>query len=140
MSNTPSVAVIAGEASGDLHGSNLVRELKILRPDLSFFGIGGDLMREQGVDLVRHARDMAVLGFFEVLGRAPFFLRVLKEIGRLLRERRPALIVLIDYPGFNLRLAREARRMGIPVVYYISPQVWAWGEKGSRKSESLWIT
>jgi lipid-A-disaccharide synthase len=121
------IMIIAGETSGDLHGSLLVKELKALRPGLDIYGIGGDLMRAQGVELVYHIREFSFMGIVEVLGHLPFIRSVMLKMTALLRSRRPDLLVLIDYPGFNLRFARKAKREGIPVAYYVSPQVWAWG-------------
>jgi lipid-A-disaccharide synthase len=121
------ILVIAGETSGDLHGSHLVKAMKALRPDLEFFGIGGDRMREAGVELQFHIERLAYLGLAEVLRHMPSFLRVFRAMTELLDRRRPELVILIDYPGFNLRFAARAKRRGIPVFYYIAPQVWAWG-------------
>jgi lipid-A-disaccharide synthase len=120
------VMMIAGEASGDLHGGGVVRELRRLRPGVQVFGIGGDRMRAEGMELVRHISAMAFMGFAEVVRNLPFIRRVEAEMEGLLRDRRPDVVVLIDYPGFNLRFARTAKRHGVPVLYYISPQVWAW--------------
>lgn len=120
------VLMVAGETSGDLHGGGVVRELRRLRPGVDVYGIGGDRMRAEGMDLVRHCSAMAFMGFAEVVRNLPFVLRVERELAALLERRRPDAVVLIDYPGFNLRFARRARRAGVPVLYYISPQVWAW--------------
>lgn len=128
-----SILIIAGEASGDVHGAGLVRHLKRMRPGLQFFGIGGDRMASEGVDTVFHVREMSFLGFFEVLKHLPFVRRVFRKMKTLLKERSPELVLLIDYPGFNLRFAKEAKKRGIPVLYYISPQVWAWGKKRVKK-------
>jgi lipid-A-disaccharide synthase len=133
MSPENTILIIAGEASGDMHGASLVRALKRKRPDLDFCGIGGDRMSEAGVKIVRHVSEMAFLGFFEVLKHLPFIRRVLAEVRNLMESRNPKLVILIDYPGFNLKIAKEARRRGIPVVYYISPQVWAWGKGRVKK-------
>jgi lipid-A-disaccharide synthase len=118
--------VVAGEASGDLHGARLVAELRRLVPDLSVFGLGGDELRAAGLDPVAHSAEISVVGITEVLRilkRArEVFAALLAEVDR----RRPAAAVLIDFPDFNLRLARELKKRGVPVVYYISPQVWAW--------------
>ena len=127
------ILIIAGEASGDMHGASLVRALKRKRPDLRFRGIGGDRMSEAGVEIVRHVSEMAFLGFFEVLKHLPFIRRVLAEVRNLMESRNPKLVILIDYPGFNLKIAKEAKKRGIPVVYYISPQVWAWGKGRVKK-------
>lgn len=122
----PSLLVIAGEASGDMHAADVIRELKKRRPDLSFFGIGGDRLRAEGVELLYDAKEMDVIGFSEVLKRYPFFKRVFNETLAAAEERKPAAALLVDYPGFNLRLARELHRRGIKVLYYVCPQVWAW--------------
>lgn len=132
------VMVVAGEASGDMHGAALVHEMLKKNPGLVFFGIGGDRMRAEGVELVRHAKEMAFLGFFEVLKHYPFIRKVFRQMNGLLDSRKPGLVILIDYPGFNLRFAREVKKRGIPVFYYISPQVWAWG-KGRVKKMAEWI-
>jgi lipid-A-disaccharide synthase len=118
--------VVAGEASGDLHGARLVAELRRLVPDLSVFGLGGDELRAAGLDPVAHSAEISVVGITEVLRilkRArEVFAALLAEVDR----RRPAAAVLVDFPDFNLRLARELKKRGVPVIYYISPQVWAW--------------
>ncbi len=118
--------IVAGEASGDLHGSNLVRETLARRPDLRFFGIGGARMREAGVEVLVGAEEMAVVGLVEVAAHFPVIYRAWSLLRRILRTEPPALLILIDYPDFNLRIARIARAAGVPVLYYISPQVWAW--------------
>jgi len=118
--------VSCGEPSGDLYGAELVRHLRPRVPSLSVFGLGGDQLHDQGVELLAHVRELAVVGLAEVLSHLwsirAIFHRVLAEADR----QRPDLAVLIDYPDFNLRLARELRRRGVPVVYYVSPQLWAW--------------
>ncbi len=119
-------AIVAGEASGDQHGAALVREIKKIRPECAFAGMGGDLMAGEGVEILHHARDLAVMGFLEVLPRLGKIGAAYWGMRRLLRRRRPLALVLIDYPDFNLRLARAAKRRGVPVIYYVSPQVWAW--------------
>ncbi len=133
-----SILVVAGETSGDMHGEALVAELKKRRPSLSFFGIGGDQMQKAGVQLIRHSKEMAFLGFFEVIRHFPFIRRVFKEMTGFLDSKKPDLVILIDYPGFNLRFAREVKKRGIPIFYYISPQVWAWG-KGRVLKMAKWI-
>lgn len=118
--------VSCGEPSGDLYAGELLRHLRGLVPGLTAFGLGGDHVHGQGAELLAHVRDLAVVGLLEVvkhLGRLRgIFRRVLEEVDR----ERPDVAVLLDYPDFNLRLARELKRRGIPVIYYISPQVWAW--------------
>jgi lipid-A-disaccharide synthase len=118
--------MIAGEASGDLHGSGVVRELKRLQPDVEVFGIGGDKMRQQGMELVYHIRELSFMGFVEVVKHLPLIRSVERTLTQLLLLKRPDVVVLIDYPGFNLRFAKKAKQAGIKVLYYISPQVWAW--------------
>lgn len=122
-----SVMVIAGELSGDMHAARLIEALSRQRPDLRFFGIGGDEMQAAGVELLVHARDMAVMGFSEVLRRYGFFRRVFHRMLGELDRRRPAAVILVDYPGFNLRFAAQAHARGVRVIYYVCPQVWAWG-------------
>ncbi len=118
--------IVAGEASGDLHGGNLVREMRMLRPELEFSGIGGKKMEAAGVRLIADVADMAVVGLTEVIGKLGAVLFVMRKVKAMLKEDPPALLILIDYPDFNLPLARAAHRQGIKVMYYISPQVWAW--------------
>jgi lipid-A-disaccharide synthase len=118
--------IIAGEASGDLHGSSLVREALSLEPSLAFFGIGGAQMRSAGVETLVDAREMAVVGLVEVARHFPAIYRAFRKMERILKENPPDLLILIDYPDFNLRLAKVAKSAGVKVLYYISPQVWAW--------------
>ncbi len=123
---TKRIMIIAGEASGDLHGSSLVRESLSLDPSLQFFGIGGSLMRAEGVETLVDAREMAVVGLVEVIAHFPTIFRAFRKMERILKQDPPDLLVLIDYPDFNLRLAKVAKSAGVKVLYYISPQVWAW--------------
>ena len=118
--------MIAGEASGDLHGSGVVRELFARRPDLEIYGIGGDRMHTEGMELIHHSSEVAFMGFLEVVRNLPTIRRVERHLRALLSDRPPDVVLLIDYPGFNLRFAGFVRRAGIPVLYYISPQIWAW--------------
>lgn len=121
------VMIIAGEASGDLHGAGLVREMFKLQPELEIFGVAGDKMQGNGVELRYHINEMSVLGFVDVIKRFRFFRKVYLDLVAQMDERQPQLLILIDYPGLNLKLARAAKKRGIPVLYYIAPQVWAWG-------------
>jgi lipid-A-disaccharide synthase len=121
------VLVIAGEASGDLHAAGLARALAPLRPDVHLAGMGGHRMREAGVELLEDAERMAVMGFVEVLRKVPHHWALLRQLEARMASGRVALLVTIDYPGFNMRVAAAARRHGVPVLYYITPQVWAWG-------------
>jgi lipid-A-disaccharide synthase len=118
--------VVAGEVSGDMHAAQLVRALRRRRPDLEIFGTGGDEMRKAGVEILYHVRDLAVVGFVEVVRHFFFFRRVFFDLLRVARERKPDAVVLVDYPGFNLRFAARVHAMGLPTLYYICPQVWAW--------------
>jgi lipid-A-disaccharide synthase len=120
------VAVIAGEASGDLHAAKVMHELKALDPSFTAFGIGGDLMAAEGVELLHHAREMAIVGLFNVLRHLRFFRRVFDELIARIERDRPDAVILVDYPEFNLRVARRCHQLGVRVLYYISPQVWAW--------------
>ncbi len=126
MSTKRDVMIIAGEASGDLHAANLIHEVARKGNAVRFYGIGGTRMREAGVETLVDSREMAVMGLVEVLAHYRRLSGILKQMQRLLAERRPDLLVLVDYPGFNLRLAKSAKALGIPVLFYISPQVWAW--------------
>ncbi len=118
--------MIAGEASGDLHGGNLVRELMKLDPGLKVRAWGGDRMSAAGAEVVKHYRELAFMGFAEVVANLRVILRNLKRCKEDIRSYRPDAVVLIDYPGFNLRIAQYAHELGIPVHWYISPQLWAW--------------
>ena len=120
--------IVAGEASGDKHGAKLASALRALRPStrFEFFGAGGDEMRQAGVETLVDAREVAIMGALEVARALPKFMRVFRRLSDAANERRPRLIVLIDWPEFNLRLARRLKRDGHRVVYYISPQIWAW--------------
>lgn len=131
------VLFIAGEASGDLHGAGVVRCLRDLRPQVEIFGLGGDRMQKEGMELILHMSDVAVMGFVEVARHLPTILAAERKLERLLDTHRPDVVVLIDYPGFNLRFARKAKQRNIPVLYYISPQVWAWHRNRVKKMKSL---
>lgn len=120
------LAVIAGEASGDLHASEVVRELKKVDPSLQTFGIGGDLLAREGMTLLHHASEMGIVGLFNVLRHLPMFRRVFNEVIETIAREKPDVVFLIDYPDFNLRVAKKCKEMGLRVVYYISPQLWAW--------------
>lgn len=120
------IMIVAGEASGDLHGSNLVKEALRKNQDLSFFGIGGPKMREAGVTTLVDSSDMAVVGLIEVISHFAVIRRAFKTLKRIIRTDPPDLLILIDYPDFNLHLAKVAKNAGVRVLYYISPQVWAW--------------
>ncbi len=120
------IFMIAGESSGDLHGSSLAKALQSASPDLTLLGLGGSQMREAGVNILADPTTLAVVGLVEVLQHLGAFRDLFNLAVRALDEHKPELVILIDYPGFNLRFAREAKRRGIRLVYYISPQLWAW--------------
>ena len=120
--------IIAGEASGDLHGSNLIKELKKLDDAADIRCWGGDLMQQAGAHLVKHYRDLAFMGFAEVVKNLGTILKNLKFCKKDILQFKPDALILIDYPGFNLRIAKWAKQQGLKVIYYISPQVWAWKE------------
>jgi lipid-A-disaccharide synthase len=120
------VVIVAGEASADLHGSNLVKAMKKLAPGIVFWGIGGKNMEEAGVKILFSSSEMAVVGITEVLGKLRTIARASGRLKRILKSKRPDLLILIDYPDFNIHIAKTAKRFKIPVLYYISPQVWAW--------------
>ena len=118
--------IVAGEASGDLHGGNLVQAMHRIDPEIRFYGVGGRNLKAAGVELTADAAEMAVVGLTEVISKLGFILKVLAQLKSSLKKDRPDLLILIDYPDFNLPLARAAKKCGVKVFYYISPQVWAW--------------
>ncbi len=121
--------LVAGEASGDLHGANLMKELKKLDPQAEFRFFGGDLMLTEGGTLVKHYAEMAFMGFLEVVVNLPTILKNLKACKADISAWQPDALILIDFPGFNLKIATYAKKQGIPVNFYISPKVWAWNQK-----------
>jgi lipid-A-disaccharide synthase len=121
------ILFVAGEASGDLHAAAVARELRARHAPYELVGVGGDAMREAGVRLLHHVEQLAVMGFVEVLRHVPRHWALLRELRRRIRSGNTALVILIDYPGFNMKVATEATAAGVPVLYYITPQVWAWG-------------
>ena len=129
--------MIAGEASGDLHGSGVVRALKERLPAVEVFGIGGDNMKREGMELLQHISGLSFMGFVEVVRNLRKISALEQEMHAVLVVRKPDVVVLIDYPGFNLRFARRVKKLGIPVLYYISPQVWAWNKGRVKKMKHL---
>jgi lipid-A-disaccharide synthase len=128
----PRLLLSCGEPSGDLYGAELVRHLREQVPDVDVFGLGGDRLQAQGARLTAHVRDLAVVGLWEVVSHLPRLRRIFRTVLAEVDATRPDLAVLVDYPDFNLRLARQLRRRDIPVVYYVSPQVWAWRRRRVR--------
>jgi lipid-A-disaccharide synthase len=125
--------VVAGEASGDLHAAAVVRALKAKEPEAVVYGMGGDRLRSEGVQTIYDANRVAVMGSTEVLRRLPGILRALWGLGRLAARDKPDSALLVDLPDFNLRLAKRLRELGVPVVYYVSPMVWAWRPSRMRR-------
>ena len=125
--------IIAGEASGDLHASNLLKEIRKNDPQAEFRGFGGDLMQAEGTHLVRHYRDLAFMGFIEVIANLRTILKNIDACKADIETWKPDALILVDYPGFNLRMAPFAKEKGIPVFYYISPQIWAWKQSRVHK-------
>ena len=118
-----------GDPSGDNPSTRLVEALKARHPSLSFFGLGGPKLAKAGLEQMADPEDLAVFGFWEVVKRVSYFKELLMKCAIAITDRRPDAIILVDYPGFNLRLAKLTKHLGIPIIYYISPQVWAWGKK-----------
>ncbi len=129
--------IIAGEVSGDLHGAALITELKKLDTDLKIYGIGGDKMQAAGMNIIYHINRMAFLGFVEVIRHLPFIKKVQRQLLKFVKENNIKNVVLIDYPGFNLSIAKKLKRLGVKIIYYISPQVWAWGTGRIKKIKNL---
>ena len=130
---SPRILISAGEPSGDLHGAGVARALRRRWPAARLYGFGGTQMREAGVELIAHVDELAVMGFAEVARHLPFFIGLLRDVRQRLDADPPDLVIPIDYPGFNLRLARMARDRRVPVLYYIAPQVWAWHRSRMRE-------
>tara|TARA_B100000161_G_scaffold253080_1_gene213337 strand:+ start:929 stop:2014 length:1086 start_codon:yes stop_codon:yes gene_type:complete len=124
---------IVGEASGDLHAANLIKELSLLDTDATFQGFGGERMQKEGLELTKHYQEMAFMGFWEVLINLSAIIKNFKQAKKELLEYKPEVLILVDYPGFNMRMAKFAKKHNIKVVYYITPQVWAWKESRVKK-------
>jgi len=133
------IIIIAGETSGDLYGERLMSAMQRQNPELEFYGMGGEKMQAAGLQMWGNFADFAVMGFWEVLKHLPFFAGKLKEFAEKARQIQPDLVILIDYPGFNLQFANRLKRQSpnIPILYYISPQVWAWKERRKFKIAKL---
>tara|TARA_B100001250_G_scaffold355056_1_gene329320 strand:+ start:2371 stop:3510 length:1140 start_codon:yes stop_codon:yes gene_type:complete len=130
MKNDPlKFFLIAGEPSGDIHGANLIAEIRKIEPNSSFMGHGGDKMKDAGMKLIHHINVLSVMGFLEVLKYLPRFLKIMGETIKAIERSQPDRVILIDYPGFNLRLAKNISFLNIPISYFILPQSWAWKEK-----------
>lgn len=132
------ILIVAGEASGDLYGAKLVRDLRSRHESLEFYGMGGEMMMEAKVNLLVHAKELAIMGVVDVVKNFPKIFRAFHKIKTAILHDKPALVILIDYPGFNLRIARVAKKAGVKVLYYISPQIWAW-RKGRIKEIKRYV-
>lgn len=129
MITNPKIYILCGEASGDLHAANLVAAWKQISPNIHFRAWGGDRLKAEGVQIDKHIRELSFMGFWEVFKNLPVIRKQFKTIQQQLLTEKPNLLVLVDYPGFNLRMAKWAKEHGIRVLYYISPTVWAWKQK-----------
>ena len=130
---TKKVMIVAGEASGDMYGARVVEEAHRLDSSVRFFGIGGVHMRKAGVETLVDSKEMAVVGLIEIIAHFEVIYRAFKLLKSIMLCDKPDLLILIDYPGFNLRLAAVASKAGVKVLYYITPQVWAWHRAVQRK-------
>lgn len=137
MTDSSRIMIVAGEASGDIYGADLVNAAQNRTADLHFFGIGGARMREAGVETLVDSSDMAVVGLVEVIKHFDVISAAFRTLKQILLTDPPDLLILIDYPGFNLRLAKVAKKCGVKVLYYISPQIWAWRQGRLRKIARL---
>ena len=131
------ILIVAGEASGDVHGANLIKALKEIDPSLVFYGVGGEGMKRLGFGAIEDSKELAVVGISEVFLKLGRLFSVFNRLKRRLDEKRPDAVVLIDYPDFNLHFAKEAKKRGIPIIYYICPQVWAWRKGRIKKISRL---
>ncbi|MGD8783973.1 MAG: lipid-A-disaccharide synthase, partial [Thioalkalispiraceae bacterium] len=131
------VMIIAGEASGDLHAGKLIRTTKQKAPDIHFYGIGGDNMRAAGAEILIDSREMAVVGLIEIWEHRKVIFGALKQMRDSISKNPPDLLILVDYPEFNLRLAKHAKKHGVKVLFYISPQIWAWRQYRVKKIKRL---
>ena len=122
------VFIVAGEPSGDIHAAKLVSAIKVISPKTKFFGNGGDKMSKSGVEIIHHINDLSVMGFIEVIKHLPKLLNILQSTVSSIKNIKPDRIILVDYPGFNLRLAKKIKSLKIPITYFILPQLWAWKE------------
>lgn len=131
------ILIVAGEVSGDMHGAEVLKELRKTNPHLEAFGIGGDELIKNGLHALYHINKMAFLGFVEVVRHLPFIAKVKRELAALVKEKNITTAILIDYPGFNLNFARLLKKMNVKIIYYISPQLWAWGKGRISKIKKL---
>jgi lipid-A-disaccharide synthase len=129
LTESKHLVVVAGEVSGDLHAAGVMMALKRIEPDIMFSGIGGDCMIAAGFKAIYHIRQMAFLGLSEIIRHLPTIRKIFRELVEHIIAVKPRAVILVDYPGFNLRLAKAVKKKGFRVIYYISPQLWAWGKR-----------
>jgi len=129
--------LVAGEPSGDLHGGNLIKAIRTLNPNSSFMGLGGDNMKQEGMRIIEHVDKLSIMGFTEVLGHLPRMIRIMQRTLDAISKAKPNRIILIDYPGFNLRLAKKISYLNIPITYFILPQAWAWKKSRVKKMKQF---
>lgn len=131
------ILIIAGEASSDCHGASLVKAINDIKPDITFYGVGGEDMQNAGVDILYNITNLAVIGPIDLIKHYGKLKKVYDDLCRRIKLERPDCAILIDYPGFNLKIAKDLKALNIPVIYYISPQVWAWGSGRIKKMKQL---
>ena len=136
MSNKK-IVIIAGEDSGDLHGAHLIKEMKKIDSDFTFYGVGGDKMIGAGLNHIEHIKNLNVIGIVEVLKHYPRIKKIFNKTVSLIKEINPQQVILIDYPGFNMRLAKKVKKLGVSVTYFILPQAWAWNSKRAEQLKKL---
>ena len=127
------ILLIAGEVSGDAHAAKLVQQIRQINPKMEFHGVGGDELSKLEMHIYYHINQMAFLGIGEVIKHLPFIRKVHNALVGWVRTNKPVCAILVDYPGFNLKIAKSLKKYSIPVVYYISPQLWAWGKGRIKK-------
>ncbi len=130
------IMVVAGEESGDMHAANVIKVVQELNDDLSFFGLGSTQMQEAGVEIIEDLTHLSSIGFIEPLKNLFFFLKLLKKLKNLMKERQPKAVFLVDYSGFNMRVAKIANKLSIPIVNYFPPSAWVWGKWRAKKMAS----
>jgi len=135
--NKRNIMIIAGEVSGDILGGELSGELIRIDSEIKLCGIGGDKMKQAGVEIVCHINRLAFLGFAEVIRHIPFVKKVQNDLVEVIKEKNIKHIIMIDYPGFNLNFAKKIKPLGVKILYYVSPQVWAWGKGRIKKIKRL---
>jgi lipid-A-disaccharide synthase len=127
------IAIITGDVSGDIYGANLIKEIKNIKPNIKFFGLGGENITKTGAEIIDDLTKYSLIGFFEVIKYLPKLNKIMKKIIRKIEIEKPNCIILIDNPGFNMKLAKKVHHLNIPIIYFIPPQVWAWGKNRIKK-------